>query len=376
MTKGNIPLFRPTINTSEALEALRPILNSGWLGQGSIVETFENNLKDYLGVDRVLTTSSCTAALHLAIKALGLNKGDRVLTTPISFVSTAMVLLYEDLVPVFCDINLENGGFDSNKFYEILEKESPKAILAVHLGGFPANLEELYSDSIPVIEDCAHAFGALHYGSHYPQQLHGASLRCWSFHAVKNLGIGDGGAITTNNEDTYKRLKKLRWMGINKSTIERNKEFYQWEYDIEETGYKYNMTDIMAALGIVQLESVDKGNCKRRQIADRYLADINTGRPFQFMNDTTISSCHFLPILFDNRDRVIKSLRRNSIDFGMHYKPIYKFAPFRNGIDWESRCPNAEEYYQKELTLPMHTRLKPEDLDRIISAVNYDGYWW
>ena len=336
---------------------LRTVLDSGWLGKGEMTERFETAMAKFVGHKHFVSTSSCTAALHLAVKALSLPKGAQVITTPNTFVSTNAVLLYEGLVPLFADIDRTSGNMDIDKVLECPRSHAAKAVMIVHFGGKPAEAGRFWELGIPVIEDCAHALGAK-----LPPTN---NLRCWSFHAVKNLPMGDGGGISTNDDKVAERLRSLRWMGITTDTHARSKGSYKWEYDIRELGFKYHMNDVTAAIGLAQMVNVEKHNQRRREIAQRYYQDIKC-LDSEFPQN---SSFHFLPLMFADRKRITDRLKSMDIEFGMHYKGNDNYAPFKN-------CPKlttltAMRWYEaRELTLPIHPRMTDQDVEKVIRVVN------
>ncbi len=240
----HIPLFRPLISP-EAIDAAADVLRSGWLGLGPRTAAFEKAFAAYVGAPYCVALNSCTSGLHLALHVLNLPEDSEVITTPISFVSTNHAILYARCRPVFADVHPDTGNLDiASAASKITDRT--KAIIAVHIGGYPCDLDELYalahSRGLHVVEDCAHACGAAYKGK--PIGSHG-DLHAFSFHAVKNLPMGDGGALVVQNEELDARLRRLRWLGIDKDTYRRTSaESYSWNYDVPEVGFKYHMNDI------------------------------------------------------------------------------------------------------------------------------------
>lgn len=341
-----IPVFRPSLDTEAVLRELRPVLEGGWLGMGAKVEELESALAKYVGAKHFIATSSCTAALHLAVKVIDLPWGSSILTSPITFVSTNAAILYEGLLPVFGRVD-GDGQLD----------ESPRvnrtiATISVHLGGARCR-------SKAEIEDCAHAFGAP-----WIKEPHNSLMRCWSFHAVKNLPMGDGGGISTDDDDIAARLRRLRWMGITKSTFARSANGYVTDYDIPELGYKYHMNDITAAIGLATLPLVEAHNMRRQQIATQYAAAFPEAAPSY---SPEVSSCHFYPLFFDNRAEVEERLQKAGIGYSRHYKPNFLFAPMRN-----FQAPgrgSAMRYYERALVLPIFPSMTDEQVHTVIETV-------
>jgi len=364
-----ISLFRSCIDTDAALSNLREVLDSGWLGLGKVTDQFEEEFGHLVGAKHVVATSSCTAALHLAVKALDLPRGSQVLTTPITFISTNAVLLYEGLVPVFCDVNRMTGNLSVNSVAHGLEIFHPKAIIAVHLGGYPCEMVGINTlarvAGIPVVEDCAHALGAQEYGQPVGA---GDNLCCWSFHAVKNLPVGNGGAVSTQDPELAARLRRLRWHGIDKSTAARTSgNGYESRYEIGELGLKAEMNDVAAAIGLAQIPKLEEHNKRRAAIAAQYAHGINGILPEYRVE--LLSAFHFFPMFFKRRDIVARACAAAGIATGMHYRRNDRYPMFAD-------CPKvgnlagAQWYEMHELTLPLHAALTDEEVDRVIDVVN------
>lgn len=363
-----IQVFKPKVNTERILQELRPVLESGWLGLGPQTQKFENKLAEYIGTKHVACMNSCTAALHIAIKLLNLRPGSYVATTPISFVSTNHVILQEGLVPIFCDIEETTGNISVESLKKTLMKYNVKAIMVVHLGGYSCEMDEInklaLKYNISVIEDCSHAIGGKYKGEKIGSK---DNLCTWSFAAVKNLTTGDGGALSTRNQEYDKRARRLRWLGIDKDTISRTKDGYKWDYEVLELGNKYHTCDILSTIGLVELEDLDKHNERRKEIAEFYMANVSNCRKPEYKGDRE-SAYHFLPLFFENRSRIIKELNKNDIFPGMHYKrnDFYKCYKHVRRND----LPNTQWYQDHELTLPIHLDLTQSDLDKIINVIN------
>src|SRR5207248_2191792 len=217
--------------------------------------------------------NSATSALHLATIVSGISEADEVLTTALTFVSTNHVILYEKAEPVFVDVDDRTLNIDLSKAEKMISPRT-RAVMAVHFAGNPVNLDELYDfaarHKLAVIEDAAHACGAKFRG----RRIGATGLTCFSFHAVKNLPMGDGGMVTTNDKPIFEQLMTLRWMGIDQSTYDRSVGKYRWEYSVESVGYKYHTNDIAAAIGLEHLKRLDEWNARRQQIVDIYRSEL------------------------------------------------------------------------------------------------------
>lgn len=354
-----IQLFKPNI-TEQAIDEVAKVLRSGWIGLGPKTQKFEEAFAKYVGAKYCVALNSCTAALHLAVKLLDLPEGSEVITTPITFVSTNEVLLYERLVPVFVDVEYGTLNIDVKGIKERLTNKT-KAIMVVHYGGQPCDLDEIYQLRLPVIQDAAHACGATYKG----RKLGSMGLCCWSFHAVKNLPAGDGGAVTTNNEEYYNRLLKLRWVGIDKSTYARGAGGYSWRYDVNEMGYKYHMNDITAAIALAQLKVLDEHNKKRKEVVGIYLNNIKNVE-FPMYKRDRVSSNHIFHIKIDHRDELMKELKENGIASGVHYYPNHWYPIF----NCNEQLLNAESAYEKLISLPSHTLLTNDDVLKVCNVIN------
>jgi perosamine synthetase len=361
-----IPVFRPEINKEEVLEELEKIFNSGWIGLGPKTAEFEEKFADYIGVKYAVGVNSGTAALHLANLVLGISKDDEVIVPSMTFISTALAPLYCNAKPVFVDIEEDTLCLDLKDIEKKITSRT-KAIIPVHYGGHACKMDEIMDiaekHNLWVIEDNAHGCGGK-----YEDDMLGSigTLGCFSFHAVKNLPTGDGGMITTDNEDLYHELLKLRWVGIDKSTWSRSaKEKYSWRYSVDRLGFKCHMNDITAVIGLAQLKLVDEHNSIRREYVKRYneaFKDIDWIEPL-IEKGYAYSSCHNYAIKVPRRDELREYLSSKGISTGVHYEPIHHFRVFG---DTEADVPVAEKVWPKLLTLPLFPGMTNEEFEEII----------
>jgi perosamine synthetase len=367
----HVPLLRPVIS-EEAIQAVGEVLRSGWLGLGPRTHEFESAFAAYVGSRYFVGLNSCSAALHLALHVLDLPEGSEVITTPLTFISTNHAILYERCTPVFADVQANTGNLDVASVSSKIT-ERTKAIMAVHLAGYPCDLDELYalarSRGLPVIEDCAHACGAAYKGKRIGS--HG-ELHAFSFQAVKNLPTGDGGGLVVQNERLDARLRRLRWLGIDKDTFGRAQgASYSWNYNVTELGFKYHMNDIQAAIGLVQLQRLDKENARRAEIAERYrrgLAAVPGVRLLQQSNDRKGSN-HLFCILVENRDDLALKLKTAGIETGVHFRRNDLYPMYR----YDGSLVNAEQFWQSCLSLPMHLMLTDDQVEYVIEHIR--GGW-
>ena len=366
-------LFKPNISEA-AIEAVAKVLRSGWIGLGPKVKEFEEKFAEYVGAKYAVATNSCSAALHLAVIVSGVRQGDEVITTPLTFVSTNHVILYERVVPVFADISPRTYCIDPESIEKMTTKRT-KAIICMHYGGHPCDLDKIYEvakrHNLRVIEDAAHACGSSYKG----RKIGSFGLTCFSFHAVKNLPVGDGGMITTDDKKQYERLNRLRWLGIDKSTYARTEQdkgrasAYAWKYNVPELGYKYHMNDIAAAIGIEQLKLVEEQNAYRRKLAAIYSQGLHHRDiiALPYVSPEMITSQHLYVIRVNRRDDLIVKLKANDIAPGVHYIPNNLFPMYR---DCRAEVSNAMKVSKTLLSLPMHTLLTEEDINRVVDVIN------
>ena len=364
-----IQLFKPYI-CEEAIAAASEVLRSGWIGLGPRTEAFETAFARWLGARHAVATNSATTALHIALAAHGIGPGDEVITTPLTFVSTNHAIHYVGADPVFCDVDPRTMLLDLDRAEELVGPRT-RALMAVHYGGTPFDLARLRAfaqrHGLVVIDDAAHACGTSFQG----ERLGARGTVCFSFHAVKNLPIGDGGMLVTDDPAIAERARRLRWMGIDRSTFARNGGGYQWEYDVPEVGWKAHMNDIAAAIGLAQLPHVDGWNARRRDIAASYLGKIPDLDPQRVTavagTPGAVSAGHLCALLIADRDAVADRLRADGIGTGVHYKPNHLYAPYLSAR--RGPLPVVDAAWPRLLSLPMHVLLSDADVERTGDAL-------
>lgn len=330
------------------------VLRSRWVGLGPVTEEFERAFAFRVGTTYAVAVNSGTAALHIALRLLDMSAGDEVLVPTITFVSTAMVVNHERCAAVFCDVRGEDLTIDYNDAMARRTNRT-RAIIPVLYGGKP--VIEPPSD-LPAIYDCAHAVGA--------RWNAGGKISCWSFHAVKNLAVGDGGMITFDDPALYERAIRLRWLGISKSTWNRTSDdhSYRWEYHVDEVGFKYHMNDITSSIGLVQLAKLDEMQDARRRLVKQYqeeLADV-TGVVPAPADDT--SSWHLFTIRTQFRDELAAYLQERGISTGVHYKPLHLYTLY-----YQYGLPVAEREWQRVLTLPLFPALTSAQVSLVCDTI-------
>lgn len=354
-----IQLFKPHVSP-EAIQSVTDVLRSGWIGLGPKTEEFEVAFAKYVGARHAVAVNSATAALHLALVAAGVWEGDEVLTTSLTFVSTNEVILHQRAVPVFVDVDDSTLSIDLEKAEKLVGPRT-KAMMVVHYGGNPADLTAAYAfaarHKIKVIEDAAHACGASFMG----QKVGSFGTTCFSFHAVKNLPAGDGGMVTTNDDDEAAHYRRLRWLGISKTTFDRTAGGYKWQYDVPHLGFKCHMNDINAAIGLAHLKRLDEWNERRRQIARHYREHIDAR--FVRHTDGAVSANHLCAIRVPDRDSVIRRLREVGVEAGVHYAPNHRYGAFSKAKLGDLSV--TERAYSELLSLPLHLLLSDGDVDTV-----------
>lgn len=372
---GSMQLFLPKYEVEECIEELRKVLDSGWSGCGPACRKFEQEWSSYIGARESLVVNSATSALHIALRLCDLPPQSLVLTTALTFVSTNAVILYENHIPIFVDINEEDFSLNANDFVQKKEKHNAKAGLWVHYAGNVSphfnRIAQEVGPHFSLIEDCAHAAGASYsdgkkVGS-FPQ-----TLACFSYHSVKNLPTFDSGMLSASSTEKMARARKLSWLGIDKDTFSRTgqkkNETYQWHYDISELGWKYNGNDIAATIGRVQLKYLERDNAYRRQLYAWYQDNFKTYPQIRVMYHTQGSAHHLMVIRVKNRDEVIKALKEKGIAPGVHYLPNNEFPVFQKYYS-KGDCPVLERVSGELISLPNHLHMTKTDVDRICEVV-------
>lgn len=354
------------------IAAVVETLRSPFLTQGPKVEEFEQSVADYVGAKYAVAFSNGTAALHGACYAAGIGEGDEVITTPITFAATSNAVLYCGGTPVFADIDAQTYNIDPKEIKKNITSKT-KAIIPVDFTGQPVNLDEIMSiaeeNNLIVIEDGAHSFGASYKGHKIGSQAH---MTMFSFHPVKPITTAEGGVITTNSKEYYKKLKLFRSHGIAKTPYAE--EQGDWYYEMTDLGFNYRMTDLQAALGLSQMNKIDKFITRRREIAEMYNEELDKipGVILPKQLDETNSGWHLYMIQLDQtvlnktRKEVFNEMRLCNIGVHVHYIPVYWHPYYKNLGYKKGICPRAEEWYEQALTLPIFPGMKDEDVMDVV----------
>jgi dTDP-4-amino-4,6-dideoxygalactose transaminase len=343
----------------EVLECLR----SGWWSTGPRVTQFEEEIKKLTGAKHCIAVNSCTAGLHLALLAANIGPGDEVITSPITWTSTANVIVHTGAEPIFADVDPNTGNLHSKTVEQAITTRT-RAIIVVHLAGCPCIMDELtqlaLKHNLILIEDAAHALGACYRNK--PAGTIG-DIGVYSFHATKNIATGEGGAVVTNNDEYATYIRRLAHCGINKNTWERLKS--QSERQVINAGYKYNMMDIQAALGLSQLKKFTEIQAHRANLWNLYHKQLASIGPT--LNLLNIHSHHLYQISIDNRDEIKKKLYEQNIGTGIHFKPLH-LEPFYRHIR-EQSLPHAEKFGERTLSLPLTRTMNENDINDVVSAL-------
>lgn len=377
MTKFRIPYGRQNIQQDD-LNAVNEVLSADFLTQGPKVQEFEEKFADYVGATHAVAVSNATAGLHLSVMALGLKKGDRIITTPITFAASANCARYVGAEVWFADIHPDTYLIDiesTKALIELKPKGFFKGIVAVDFAGLPVNLEEFKKladqHDLWLIEDACHAPGGYFTDSHNNKIYCGsgeyADVSVFSFHPVKHIACGEGGMITTNDKGLYEYLMKLRTHGITKENMSKNDG--GWYYEMQHLGYNYRLTDIQSALGITQLAKNKQGVAQRNRIADRYKKAFQGKIKFQSLPEGSYNAHHLFVIEVDHRKELYDALREAGIFAQIHYIPVHTL-PYYQAIGYEdAELENAEKYYKACISLPMFPTLTEEEQAYVIQEV-------
>ncbi len=370
----------------EDIAEVAKALRLDWITQGPLVGVFEERVAALCGARFGVAFSSGTAALHAACFAAGIGPGDEVITTPLTFVATANSIVYQGGVPVFADIDPYDFNMDPEEIQRRITLRT-KAILPVHFAGLPCRMESIYKiakeNHLWVIEDACHALGAQWKGSGQGRwegigSCSHSDMAVLSFHPVKQITTGEGGMCLTNREDLREKLESFRHHGIRRPAPSDGDAAEPWRYEMHDLGYNYRITDFQCALGLKQLEKLDRFLKRRQEIAGAYtqaFADLDL-TPQRWDEQNTRHAWHLyvvqLPLesLSVDRKTIFRVLRDQGLGVHVHYLPVYSHPFYQKRFSYgEGHCPRAEAYYKKALTLPLFPGMSQEDVHRVIQTV-------
>jgi perosamine synthetase len=390
--------MRPELGDEEIREVL-DTLRSGWLTSGSKVRVFEQNFAEAVRAPFAIALNSCTAALHLAVEALGLHAGQAVLVPAMTFAATAEIVLYKNAIPILVDCDPVTGNMDlrdAQRKIEMLRagklsfvagrKTEVVGIIPVHVGGFMLNVDEVKQFAeefgLWIVEDAAHAFpSAWRKDSGSKWQICGentAAVTCYSFYANKTITTGEGGMAVTNNEIIAERIRLMSLHGLSRDAWKRFTEDGDWDYRIITPGYKYNLTDIAAAIGIHQLARADELRERREQIADLYSREFANLKEIELppTDKDRIHSWHLFPIRLNledlsiDRNDFIEKLKQSGIECSVHWRPLHMHPLYGKRYGWrEKHLPNATKMWSKLVSLPIFPSMTASEIDQVVNAV-------
>ncbi len=378
MTDEFLPFSRPTIS-GEAIAEVVACLESGWITTGPRVKKFEEALKVYLGAPHVLSLSSATAGLHLALLALELQPGDEVITTPMTFVATLNTIVLAGGTPVLVDVETPTHNMDVSKLARAITART-RAILPVHFAGLPVDLDPLYAlaekRGLRVIEDAAHAIGAEYKGRRVGSF---GGTQVFSFHPNKNITTGEGGCIATRDEKLAERVALLRFHGMDREAWNRFGKTGSQHYEVVIPGFKYNMMDIQAALGLHQLPALDGFIRRRTELAQRYQQELAAWPQWTLPQVPAFAQRHawhlYTPLINPesagiDRDAFMAGMKERNIGTGLHYRAAHLYPYYRERFGFErGDFPNAETISDRVVSLPLFPGMTNADQNRVFAAM-------
>lgn len=373
-----VPYGHQSISQKD-INAVIKTLKSDYLTQGPKIDEFEKALAKYTGAKYAVIFNSGTAALHSAYFALGLKPDDEVITSPITFAATSNAALYLQAKPVFVDIDPLTGNIDPSKIEEAITKKT-KLIIPIHYGGMPVDMKNIQvlakKYNLYIVEDACHALGAK-YENEKIGSCKYSNMATFSFHPVKHITTGEGGAVTTNNKKYYEKMQQFKTHGISKHNFKnKSKEASgSWYYEMQELGFNYRMSDIAATLGLTQLKKLNEFLEKRRKIASIYNHAFIDNPYFDIPEESSnISAYHLYPIRLkpeykNQKNEIFKRMRENGLGVQVHYIPVY-LHPYYQQLGYKKgSCKNAEDFYRQEISIPIYPGLSVKDVHKVINLI-------
>ncbi|MCD6507709.1 DegT/DnrJ/EryC1/StrS family aminotransferase [Candidatus Poribacteria bacterium] len=360
------------------MRAVAEVIRSGWLSTGPRTLEFEKEFARYVGAKHAIATSSCTSALHLSLVASGVEEGDEVITSTFTYTATAEAIGYTGARPVFADIDPATLNILPDEI-EGKITDRTRVIIPVHVAGYPCRMDEIYDIAgryeLSVINDAAHAISTEIGGRKIGSMEH---LNCFSFYATKNITTGEGGMVTLNEDELAEKLRLMRLHGIDRYTWARLQGDRRWYYEVVERGFKYNMSDIQAAMGLCQLRKIDEIQRRREEIAARYTRAFSDIEPILTPSIPADGkhSWHLyiirlnLEMLRIDRDEFIRQMAERGIECSVHFIPLHLHPFYRKRYGYKpGDFPKAEQAYRQVVTLPLFSGMKDEEVDLVIDCV-------
>ncbi len=377
MNKDFLLFHKPFISEDEVNEIVDTV-RSGWLSMGPKTIRFEAEFNRYIGANKSVAVSSWTAAGHLTLEAFGIEKDDEVIVPTMTFPATAEIVCYFGAKPVIVDVDENTLNISLTEIEKAITPKT-KAIIPVHYGGQPCDMDEIHEIAkrynLRVLEDAAHSLPAYYKGKKIGTI---SEVTCFSFYATKTLSTGEGGMICTNNPEIAERTAIMRLHGINRDAWKRYSESGSWYYEVVAPGYKYNFTDLQASLGLPQLKKVDAMWEWRKKIAASYTAAFHD---FDLLTLHTIkpdreSSWHLYPVklnldmLTKNRAQIIDELRKHNVGVGVHFMPVHQHLYYQKTFNLDDRnFPVASSAFPRLMSLPIYPGMTDASIEKVISVV-------
>jgi dTDP-4-amino-4,6-dideoxygalactose transaminase len=378
MSEEFLPFSRPSISRA-AIDDVVACLESGWITTGPRVAQFTEALKDYLGAPYVLPLSSATTGLHLTLLAMDIQSGDEVITTPLTFAATLNTIVLAGAKPVLVDIDPRTYNIDLNQLEDRITKKT-RVIMPVHFAGLPVDLEHLYAiaerHGLRVIEDAAHAIGTEYNG----KRIGGiGDTQVFSFHPNKNITTGEGGCITTRDEALAKKIGLLRFHGMDREAWNRYGKSGSQDYDIILPGFKSNMMDLQAALGLHQLRDLDQFITRRHELAMRYQEALADWSQWTLPGTPEYTHRHawhiYTPLLNEqaanmDRDGFMQAMKEKNIGTGLHYRAVHLYNYYRENFGFKlGDFPHAENVAERIVSLPLFPSMTDAEHDRVLDVM-------
>lgn len=377
MRASFLPFSKPSISDAE-IAAIADVLRSGWITTGPKTAEFEQKFSAYTGAPASIALASATAGMHVALKALGIGPGDEVITPAMTWVSTVNLIVLAGAKPVFADIDRDTLMV-TRKTIEPLLTERTRLIVPVHFAGAAVDLDPIYDlardKGVAVLEDAAHALGTWYKGRHVGHR--GTAI--FSFHPIKNITTGEGGMVCSGDAAFLERVKRLKFHGLGVDAFDRQSQGRSPQAEVQEPGYKYNMTDISAALGIGQLARVDSFNQKRAELAARYRERLRSVPEVMPLGEPAYPirhSWHLFIVRLDtaktgmDRDTFMQELKQRNIGTGLHFKAVHLHRYYAEAMGLRrGRLPDTEWNSDRICSLPLFPDMGPEDVDDVVAAI-------
>lgn len=369
-----IPFYKTPV-TARQVASVAKILRSGWLTSGPACREFEQKIAEYTGAKYAVAVNSCTAALHLSLIAAGVKSGDEVITTPYTFAASVEAIIHSGARPIFSDIDPDTFNISPSE----IEKQTTsrtKAVMPVHIAGLPCELGSIEKlarkNKLVIVHDAAHAIGSAYRGKKIGATPH---LTCFSFYATKNITTGEGGMVTTSNKRWADRVRSLSLHGMDRQAWKRYRKTGNWYYEIRELGFKYNLSDINAALGIAQLDHFETMQSQRAKIAKWYDAALRDVDEIEIppRSEQMTHAWHMYIIRFNsrkrsmNRDQLIDELSNAGVGTSVHFIPIFRQPYYRKTFSLRVRdFPEADRLYKSVITLPLYPGITKAEVGEVV----------